>query len=205
MTRKSDLKTGSRQKVYDAALEEFARHGLAGARVDRIAQMANVNKAMIYYHFGSKEKLYRAMFEEGLRQASSGMLARITAGEDIESILLAISKTQHNLFASDKRYAAVYLHEAAAGGKHLKAALRRILSRGGFPRKLKKMIEEGKRARDFRDIDSTQAMLSFIGMNMFYILLAPIANSVWEIKNEKTFKNKRPAAVVDLFMHGLKK
>ncbi len=53
------LKTESktRQKILEAARAEFARHGLAGARVERIARKAKVNKAMLYYHFQSKENL----------------------------------------------------------------------------------------------------------------------------------------------------
>ena len=51
------------RKILDAALGEFARHGLSGARVERIAARANANKRMIYYYFGSKEDLFLAVLE----------------------------------------------------------------------------------------------------------------------------------------------
>lgn len=41
-----------------AAIDEFATHGLAGARVDRIAEQASANKRSIYLHFGTKEELF---------------------------------------------------------------------------------------------------------------------------------------------------
>ncbi|GGU51655.1 HTH-type transcriptional repressor [Lentzea flava] len=47
----------TKAKLLDAALAEFATHGIAGARVDRIAAKAGCNKAMIYAYFGSKEDL----------------------------------------------------------------------------------------------------------------------------------------------------
>ena len=50
----------TRAKILKASLREFAHFGLAGARVDVIAQRAGVNKQVLYYHFGSKEGLFRA-------------------------------------------------------------------------------------------------------------------------------------------------
>ena len=47
----------------DAARAEFARYGIAGARVDRIAANAESNKAQIYHYFGSKDRLFDAVWE----------------------------------------------------------------------------------------------------------------------------------------------
>jgi AcrR family transcriptional regulator len=47
-------------RILEAAIEEFVEHGLAGARVDRIAGRAEVNKQLLYRHFGSKEGLFDA-------------------------------------------------------------------------------------------------------------------------------------------------
>src|ERR1700733_10093392 len=51
----------SRQALLAAALDEFSRHGFAGARVADIARRAGVNKQLINYYFGSKEGLYLAV------------------------------------------------------------------------------------------------------------------------------------------------
>src|SRR6478672_5348684 len=50
--------------ILAAATAEFARYGLGGARVDRIAERAGANKRMLYYYFGSKEALFLAVLEE---------------------------------------------------------------------------------------------------------------------------------------------
>lgn len=50
-----------KEKILEAALIEFADKGYEGARVDRIAKAAGVNKALIYYHFRSKDELYVAV------------------------------------------------------------------------------------------------------------------------------------------------
>ena len=56
----------SRQKLLDAATAEFAAHGIAGARVDRIAAAAGVNKAQMYGWFGPKDGLFEAVFAQHL-------------------------------------------------------------------------------------------------------------------------------------------
>lgn len=58
----------TRQDIIDVATAEFAAKGLAGARVDEIAERMKTSKRMIYYYFGSKEKLYLAVLEEAYRR-----------------------------------------------------------------------------------------------------------------------------------------
>src|SRR5215469_2494857 len=53
----------TRADILAVALEEFAAKGLAGSRVDEIAERTHTVKRMIYYYFGSKEGLYRAVLE----------------------------------------------------------------------------------------------------------------------------------------------
>ena len=53
-----EAREDSRLRIEVAAREEFKQHGLAGARVDRIAKLSGLNKQLIYYYFGSKQELY---------------------------------------------------------------------------------------------------------------------------------------------------
>lgn len=58
----------SRRRLLDAAAAEFAEHGIAGARVDRIAESSGVNKAQMYGWFGSKDGLFDAVFDDQLHR-----------------------------------------------------------------------------------------------------------------------------------------
>ncbi|MEV5573069.1 TetR family transcriptional regulator [Spirillospora sp. NPDC052269] len=51
----------TRKRIFEAAADEFATHGLAGARVERIAAAAQANKQAIYLYFGNKEALFGAV------------------------------------------------------------------------------------------------------------------------------------------------
>ena len=74
--QRSTVGEETRRDIIDAAMKEFAEKGLAGARVDDIAARTRTTKPMIYYHFGSKEKLYAAVIEEaygGVRSKEQGL------------------------------------------------------------------------------------------------------------------------------------
>ena len=74
--QRSSVGEETRRDIIVAAMKEFAEKGLAGARVDDIAARTRTTKPMIYYHFGSKEKLYAAVIEEaygGVRSKEQGL------------------------------------------------------------------------------------------------------------------------------------
>jgi AcrR family transcriptional regulator len=56
----------TKEKLLLAATAEFAAYGAAGARIDRIAERAGVNKRMIYAYFGNKEQLFETVLEHSL-------------------------------------------------------------------------------------------------------------------------------------------
>ena len=57
----------SQSTILAAARDEFAQHGLGGARMDRIAERAGLNKRLIYYYFEDKERLFQAVLEQAYR------------------------------------------------------------------------------------------------------------------------------------------
>jgi len=78
MARPARPSIDSQAAIFQAAAVEFAEQGYEGAGVDRIAARARVNKAMLYYHFGSK----RALYVEVLRDMFRAVGARARAIAD---------------------------------------------------------------------------------------------------------------------------
>jgi AcrR family transcriptional regulator len=63
----------TKSRIFDAAVEEFAEHGSAGARVDRIAAKARANKESIYRYFGTKDELLRRVIDQYLDERGEQM------------------------------------------------------------------------------------------------------------------------------------
>jgi AcrR family transcriptional regulator len=63
----------TKRRILAAARAEFAAHGFAGARVDRIAEHAQANKRSIYVHFGAKEQLFDLVIAQALAELEAGV------------------------------------------------------------------------------------------------------------------------------------
>src|SRR5881397_1660413 len=85
----------SPEQILDAAALEFAERGYAGARVDRIARRAAVNKAMLYYHFKSKQRLYRTLLRRVFTRAAERLQAiaqsKATAAAKIDRVIAGMA------------------------------------------------------------------------------------------------------------------
>jgi AcrR family transcriptional regulator len=84
----------TRANIIDVATAEFAERGLSGARVDRIAERTNTSKRMLYYYFGDKDGLYRAVllsYYEKLR--SSELTLDLSHHEPLEALKLLVDFT----------------------------------------------------------------------------------------------------------------
>jgi AcrR family transcriptional regulator len=72
----------TKARIFEAATDEFARYGIAGARMDRIARNAKANKQLIYAYFGDKETLFRQVLEKTMLQVAASVTTDI---EDLDT------------------------------------------------------------------------------------------------------------------------
>ena len=66
----------TKRRIFEAAVEEFAEYGSAGARVDRIAAKARANKESIYRYFGTKEELLHRVIDQYIDELGTQMLPK---------------------------------------------------------------------------------------------------------------------------------
>jgi len=79
---------GARRAILDAAEEAFARHGFAGARIDRIAALAGYNKSLIFQYFEDKLNLYTEVLKRAIQeteQIRANLLSPLFLDESIAS------------------------------------------------------------------------------------------------------------------------
>jgi TetR/AcrR family transcriptional regulator len=117
--------------LLDAAVQEFAARGFDGAKVDRIARRARVNKAMVYYHFRHKADLYRVVLLERFGAIADQVTRVRHDGAPPDDQLRRFVDTIAGLVAGWPELPGIWLREMADGGRHVDAdvmaALRRVL------------------------------------------------------------------------------
>lgn len=204
MSPVSDPSAGTRERIISAAREEFAQFGIDGARVDRIARKAAVNKAMLYYHFHSKELLYEAVVKEFFLGVVERLRSHIEAFENLEQALAELAETHAQMVKQAPGIVPILLRELANPQSNLCEWIAGAIGGSGITSIAEQRLDEAVRSGRFRKIEIRQAMISFITMSLGYHLMAPLVDRVWNVTDREVFVRERKAAIVDLFLNGVK-
>ncbi len=160
----------SQKDILDAALAEFADHGLSGARMDRIADGAAVNKRLIYYYFESKESLFRAVLErtyEGIRGEEKQL--NLTKIEPIEAIRRLIAFTW-NYYIAHPEFLTLLNSENLHRARHLKTSNKARTMNSPLIETIADVLERGVKLQLFRaGVDPVQLYISIAALSYFYL------------------------------------
>jgi TetR/AcrR family transcriptional regulator len=195
---------GTRDRILEAARTDFAEYGQAGARVDRIARSAGVNKAMIYYHFHSKEDLHREVVGEFFRRMIGRVQAQASEFGTLEQVFRAIADTHIHMCLSEPELVRIVLRELADPRTEALDQMTSVLVTSGLPTSVARTMETAMARGDLRTVDVRQTIVSFLTMSLGYFIMAPILERVWGITDRTAFLDERRDAMVDLLMNGLK-
>ncbi len=135
----------TREAILAAAATEFAAHGFAGASVDTIAARSRFNKAMIYYHFKSKQGLYVEILRDGFRSVGARTTALVESNLTPEAKIEGFIDTFNEMAATRPYMPPMMMREIAEGAVRLDADTLRLMAR--IFDNLRRILEEGDAAR----------------------------------------------------------
>ena len=172
----ADRSAETRSRILEAALTEFAALGLAGARTEQIAAAAGVNKALLYYYFESKEKLYVAALEmvaARVRDRSMAVFLReVSPGER----LLRVAVDHFDRILTQREFNSLMQQEMMRLHKGEEGELPVLAKRLFAPvhAMFQSMVREGIASGELIEAEWLQIVLAAIGANVFYFLSAPV-------------------------------
>jgi TetR/AcrR family transcriptional regulator len=164
------------RRILAAAERHFAAQGLAGARTEQIAAAAHANKAMLYYYFGDKRHLHRAVLENLFRQLRNGVYRpqrkQISPREQLREFITAY----FDFLASHPNYPRLVHREAMESTKEFDWIVRQYLR--PFHNQLVRTLEDGIAAGEFRAVDPHDTAFTIMGMTTSYFAAAAIFSQV---------------------------
>lgn len=162
----------TRERILAAAIEEFAAKGFDGAKVDRIADDAGVNKAMLYYHFKGKGALFIEILRTQFSAVADAVEAVRTAGGSPDQQLRGFAEAIAREAIARPHFPHMWLREIADGGRHVDASVigqfRRVLGTLGA------ILAEGHQKGVFRKADPFIVQISLVAPLMFFAASAPL-------------------------------
>jgi AcrR family transcriptional regulator len=199
-TRKRDDRADQTQRrILRAAVQEFSVHGLSGARTDRIAENARVNKALLYYYFKSKQGLYTAAVEGVAARVVENAMAEFDPKYSGGERLLRSALHHFDRILTQREFQSLMQQEMIRF-RSGKVGSMPILFQTAFAPMLGKMreaVEDGRRSGELCSLDWLQVLYSIFGANVFYFLSAPMIEMSLPFKPfaTKALKLRRVAAV----------
>ncbi|MFP6664827.1 MAG: TetR/AcrR family transcriptional regulator [Deltaproteobacteria bacterium] len=160
----------TRSAILAAATQEFAGNGLAGARVDEIARIAGVNKALLYHYFGNKEALFGIVLEEAyanIRDAEAALeLGSLSPPEAMERLVTFTWR----YFVEHPDFIRLLNSENLHLARHLKRSERVRALQNPLIDRIGEILDHGAARGEFRpDVDPIQLYITIAALGYFYL------------------------------------
>ncbi len=189
----------TREKILECATHCFAKAGLNGTSVDEIITKAHINKQLIYYYYGSKEKLYREVHVRGWKKLQDWFMYQLSLipeyeGLDVDAIqrlILESVKILNTFIANNVAFQRLVTWDALEGGKVTRSLWEDM--RKPLVEHFHNLIEVGKEMGVIsKEYDAAHTLISILGMVTFYHIHSNSLEEILQTKptDAKTLKKR---------------
>jgi len=192
----------TKDKIIVAAKAEFQQKGLAGARMQEIADRCGINKALLHYHFNSKDELFRAVLIAGIADVFPVLMGTLNATMPLREKLQSVIRLYIDQLSQNPELPRFVLNELAQNPNFIATHFQGLQAR---PTVFVAQIEAAVQAGEIRSTEPFQLIASLVGLCVFPFMGKPMIQFM-SGKNEKEFKQfieDRKAHVEMLLLDGL--
>jgi len=164
-----DTKVPTEQKIREVARKHFYEKGLAGARMQEIADEVGINKAMLHYYFTSKEHLFRAVFLEALHEVLPVMVNALLEEAPFEEKLEKLVSAHIDLYLKNPFVPGFIVHEINLDPEMLFEIIftRKGIEKGTVQAVLARVLDEEFARGCIRRTDPRQFIMDIYSLTAF--------------------------------------
>ncbi len=160
----------TQRRILAAAKHEFAKYGLGGARVDRIAARAKSNKRMLYHYFGNKEDLFARTLEDAYGAFRIAEAALELEKDEPISAFRRLMAFTFDYYLANPEFITLVNSENLHKAKHIKTSRVMDDMNKPFVARMKNLLARGVRDGLFRrDLDAIQVLVTVSGLGFHYL------------------------------------
>lgn len=191
-------------KILEAAKQEFIEKGFDGARMQKIAERAGINKALLHYYFRSKENLFKGIFREAFGEFIPKIMATFQSDLSFEEKLKGAINSYIDLFIKNPHLPVFVINEMHRNPMIIPEI---ILAEGAKPDFLMQILSEELKKMKVKHITPTHLIVNILSMCIFPFAAAPIITNVIFRNNKEAYQQfikERKQIVFDFIMNSLK-
>jgi AcrR family transcriptional regulator len=160
----------TRAEILAAATDEFAQHGLNGARLEAIAKRTRTTRAMIYYYFDNREGLYRAALEDAYRKIRTAESTLDLAHMAPIAAMRRLVEFVFDYYQHNQSFVALVVAENQCGGRHIRKVHKMRTFNVSIIDTLREVLDRGIVDGTFRrGLDAVDVHLAISALGFFQI------------------------------------
>jgi AcrR family transcriptional regulator len=160
----------TQQEILQAATQEFANAGLGGARMERIAVLAGVNKRLIYYYFESKELLFLSVLEDTYARIREAEKKLRLEDLDPPTAVRRLVEFTWQYYLENPEFLTLLNSENLHKARHLQRSSRIQEMNSPLVQLLRDVVGRGQQQGLFREgVDPVQLYISIASLCYFYL------------------------------------
>lgn len=198
----------TKEKILDAGLKEFSSSGYAGARMDKIAIRAEVNKAMLFYYFSSKENLYQEVLKHAIKKVFPKIRNIVLLEQSPEGFLEKLPEVYIEFFSQNQSFIKMIAFDFVQHTDMIKDTFEQAIGKSfrQGPRLILKKIEKWYEKGKITESDPIQFMINIISLCLFFFIARPIIETIFSQKiGDEQFIRNRIKSVTNLLKKGMLK
>ncbi|MGV8813823.1 MAG: TetR/AcrR family transcriptional regulator [Gelidibacter sp.] len=202
---KQEKEATTEQQILDAAKDVFQSKGMEGARMQEIADVAGINKAMLHYYYRSKQLLFEAVFKNAFSLLAPQLNIILNDDSSIEDKIRSFT-FNYTTFMMKHPYLPNFIIQELNRNEDFVLKLK---ENTGFPNleKFKAKVDAEINQGLINPIDAEQLFVNIIALNIFPFLGKPLVKAFTD-KDEKTYKEfveRRKTEVADFIINSIKR
>ena len=202
---KKEKEATTEQQILDAAKNVFQSKGMDGARMQEIADVAGINKAMLHYYYRSKQLLFEAVFQNAFSLLAPQLNSILNDESSIEEKIRSFTFNYTSFMMKHPYLPNFIIHELNRNENFIL----NLKENSGFPNLEKFKIKVASEINQglINPVDAEQLFVNILALNIFPFLGKPLVKAFTD-KDEKTYKEfveRRKTEVADFIINSIKR
>ncbi|MBU2526671.1 MAG: TetR/AcrR family transcriptional regulator [Bacteroidetes bacterium] len=203
MTKHKDNQT--EEQILEAAQQVFQAKGMDGARMQEIADKANINKAMLHYYYRSKQLLFEAVFKKAFALLAPQLNAILNDDSALEDKIRSFTHNYISFMMKHPYLPNFIIQELNRNPKFIESLKNNV----AFPNisKFKTQVEEEVEKGTIVSVNAEQLFINILSLNVFPFVASPLIKAFTNVDDKayKAMLEDRKTAVSDFIINAIKK